>query len=160
MPSKANKKKLLPAPVPTIASFFEPKREYDTNNITPKAPEVRPVNPFHKPPPLLYDSGSGLAYAEVVDGRAFCLDSGAELFKFKNRDDDDDAATVCIVPSKALDFTPPAGKRHPDDRWVDVAGLVEFGLLSDEDVSSRKGFTAEQLRELMDRLAVCRGERA
>jgi len=168
MPPPKKKTNASPAPIPTKASFFEIKREFE-EPVAAVGPvprfkpveEVRPV--IQRAPRLLYDKGTGMPYAEIVDNSAICLDSGVELFSFKNRDDDEDYednSVAFVSAPKRLDFIPPEGKRHPDDRWVDVAGLVEFGLLSDADVSSRKGFTAEQLQEMMQLLAERRGTQA
>ena len=162
------KKKTAPAPVPTKASFFAVKREFEepVAVAAPVAPRFKPVEQrpvYEKPPRLLYDKGTGMPYAEIVDDSAICLDSGVELFRFRNRDDDEDYEdnSVVFAPTdKRLDFTPPAGKRHPNDHWVDVAGLVELGILSDEDVMNRKGFSSEQLQEMMQLLSAHRAMHA
>ena len=47
---------------------------------------------------------------------------------------------------KRFDYSPPDGIRHPDDKTVDVAGLVLFGILSEEAVKERRAFTREVRR--------------
>jgi hypothetical protein len=48
--------------------------------------------------------------------------------------------------AKRFDYSPPDGIRHPDDKTVDVAGLVLFGILSEEAVKERRAFTREVRR--------------
>jgi hypothetical protein len=52
-----------------------------------------------------------------------------------------------------FDFTPPGGKRHPGERFVDVLGLVNAGLISEADIGRQRAFTDEELREKMEALA-------
>ena len=52
-----------------------------------------------------------------------------------------------------IDFTPPGGKRHPGERFVDVLGLVNAGLISEADIAKQRAFTDEELREKMEALA-------
>ena len=53
----------------------------------------------------------------------------------------------------SIDFTPPGGKRHPGERFVDVLGLVNAGLISEADIAKQRAFTDEELREKMEALA-------
>ncbi len=158
MPPKKQKK--APEPIPTKASFFAPKRDYEDHKKVDfsSSPPV-PTQKQPKYQSFLYDHGTGRPYAEIVGRSAICVDSGEELFRFRNGPEEEDEECVSgPIFTKKFDFTPPSGKRHPDDRGIDIAGLVEFGLLSDEDVRSRKVFTAEQLQDMMGRLAAFRGE--
>ena len=50
------------------------------------------------------------------------------------------------------DFSPPTGARHPNDRTVDVLALVRAGILTDEDVRTRRAFTRDELDSLMEQL--------
>jgi hypothetical protein len=56
-------------------------------------------------------------------------------------------------PLRRFDFTPPGGKRHPGERFVDVLGLVNAGLISEADIAKQRAFTDEELREKMEALA-------
>jgi hypothetical protein len=56
-------------------------------------------------------------------------------------------------PLQRFDFTPPGGKRHPGERFVDVLGLVNAGLISEADIGRQRAFTDEELREKMEALA-------
>ena len=160
MPAK-KKKTAAPTRIPTKESFFQPARQFQDVVAAAPVKSFKPpvVNP--RPPRLLYNEGTGQAYAEVVGNAAICLDSGQELFRFKNGDDDDECnGTQNTMPKLGFDFTAPVGTRHPNERSVDIAGLMEFGILSEQDVENRRGFTDEQLREMMEKLAAYRGGRA
>jgi len=108
---------------------------------------------------LLYEQGTDLPYARVEGDVAYCLETGQELFRFRSGGDEEDQYVPSVFGNQGFDFTPPNGNRHPDDPSVDVRGLVDAGLLSDEDVASRRGFTADELRDLMLRLEAYRSDR-
>lgn len=79
-------KKAAPKPlVPSRESFFLPHRPMvarkDKTAQPPPPPEaVRRELPRR----FLYEQGTGVAYAEVVRDVAVCVNSGCELFKFRN----------------------------------------------------------------------------
>ena len=79
-----------------------------------------------------------------------CLFTGQELFRFKKKENNDDDEFGCY---RGFDFTPPTGRKHPDDRSVDVSGLVRAGLMSNEDIARRRPFSTEELKDLMAKLA-------
>lgn len=56
-------------------------------------------------------------------------------------------------PLSLFDFTPPGGKRHPGEHFVDVNGLLNAGLIRKEDVMRQRAFTEEELRAAMEALA-------
>ena len=151
------KKKPPPAPLtlPTKASFFSPKREFSD---VPKAEVAAPpaIAPMRQR--LLYDKETGLPSAEVINNAAVCLATGEELFRFKDRKEE---GFNDFQPAFAarFDFAPPGGKKHPGERSVDVLELVKAGILSNDDVASRKAFSEEQLQEMAQRLSEYQIER-
>ena len=150
----ANKKKKVdatPAQRPTKASFFKARREFESVSDSAAPPPLFAQRaPFHRPR-ILYEQGTGMAYAQVVNNVAVCLETGDELFRFRDRVDEDEGYAV-VVAAPRFDFTPPSGKRHPNDRSVDVLGLVNAGLMSNEDIASGRSFSSEELADLMARL--------
>ena len=156
MPQKKKKPSAPPPPLPTKASFFLPKREYSDDK--PAVAESAPVAVRPRFQRLLYDRETGMPYAEVINNVAMCLFSGEELFRFQSAvKDDEDHHTQAF--SNGFDFTPPKGKRHPDDRSVDVKGLVDAGIMSNDDVALRKAFSDEELSSMMKRLEEYHAER-
>ena len=167
-------KKAAPAAsgaMPTKASFFMSRRVLEE---VPKSggklpigrggsssfPESR-LGSAPKRPALLYDKSTGDAYAEVVGDAAVCLTTGVELFRFRfcrGRDDDEDggggggASGRFVSSGRTFDFSPPSGRRHPGERFVDVLNLVKAGILSEADVASRRAFSDAELRGFMARL--------
>lgn len=154
------KKKAAPAPkqIPTKASFFLSKRTM----VETKKP-VLPTEPQSKAAPVrqrrfLFDEGTQEAYAEIVGNAAICLETGDELFRFAEKDGVSEYQPSSSGFQRPFDFSPPTGKRHPNDRYVDVLNLVKAGILTDEDVASQKAFTDEELMCAMDRLENYRRE--
>jgi len=145
MPQK-KKKPSAPIALPTKSSFFEAKREYREITAAKTAPVAQPRQR------LLYDKETGMPYAEVIDNAAVCLDTGQELFRFKERGDQQTVVN-------GFDFTPPSGKKHPYERSVDVRALVAAGILSNEDVARRRGFSDDELSQMMQRLSEYHAER-
>jgi hypothetical protein len=78
-----------------------------------------------------------VAYAEVVGDDAICLETGQVLFRFGGGEDDGAGGYQGVAGFKRpFDFSPPMGKRHPDDKGVDVLNMVKAGILTDEDVAN------------------------
>ena len=120
----------------------------------PEAPPPDAVKPaFVRPRRYLFEEGTGVAYAEVVGDDAICLETGQVLFRFGGRNDDEAGGYQGGVGFKRrFDFSPPVGKRHPDDMGVDVLNMVKAGILTNEDVASQKAFTREELVRGMETL--------
>ena len=148
MPQK--KKPKPAAPLPTKASFFQPKREY-CETVTVK---VEPTVPAPRQR-LLYDKETGMPFAEVIDNAAVCLHTGQELFRFKEREQRAEEPLFAA----GFDFTPPGGRKHPNERSVDVRAMVDAGILSDEDVRTHRAFSDEELSEMTRRLDEYQSER-
>ena len=149
MPQK--KKPKPAAPLPTKASFFQAKREY-CEAVTVKAEPVASVAQRQR---LLYDKETGLPFAEVIDNAAVCLHTGQELFRFKDREQRMDEPLF----ASRFDFTPPGGKKHPNERSVDVRAMVDARILSDEDVRTQRAFSDEELSEMTRKLGEYQAER-
>ena len=155
---KKQKKKTAttaPAQLPTKSSFFSRKREYEST--LKKQEPSSSMSVFRMPKErLLYEQGTGLPYARVVGDSAVCLETDQEIFRFKSACDDDellvDTSSYAKTAQRRFDFTPPAGKRHPNDPSVDVHALVQAGLMSQVDVASGRSYSAEELRDLMAKL--------
>jgi hypothetical protein len=151
------KKNAAPAArIPTKDSFFLSKRtmvESKKPELPVDVPKAAPVRQRR----FLFEQGTGMAYAEVLGDAAICLETGQELFRFGGGDDVGE-----YQPSsgfqRPFDFSPPDGKRHPADRFVDVLNLVKAGILAEEDVANQKAFTSEELVCAMDRLENYRRE--
>jgi len=102
---------------------------------------------------FLYNKETNEAYAEVVDGSAICLETGEQLFRFKDSEGDKEGGgSSGFTHGVRFDFTPPGGKRHPSERFVDVPNLVKAGILSGSDVASHRAFSDEELHAFMERL--------
>ena len=145
---------LAPKLVPTKESFFTPTKRPLVQEKLKQNLLMAPVKQggWTRPKRYLYDESTGLAYAEVVGGTAFCTDTGAELFSFGDGGEDYGSNQPAVF-RKLFDFKPPDGERHPDERYVDVQGLVKAGILSEADVASHKAFADEELGSMMERLA-------
>ncbi len=150
MPQKKKKPSAAPLTVATKASFFDTKREYSevTKTALPVAPPLLRQR-------LLYDKETGMPYAEIINNAAMCLNTGEELFRFKDRIADAQPAAF----ESRFDFTPPGGKKHPFERTVDVSALVEAGILSNADVASHRAFSDEELEEMTQKLSEYQTER-
>ena len=146
MPQK--KKPKPAAPLPTKASFFQPKREY-CETVTVK---VEPTVPAPRQR-LLYDKETGMPFAEVIDNAAVCLHTGQELFRFKEQRAEEPFFAT------GFNFTPPGGKKHPNERSVDVCAMVGAGILSNEDVRTHRAFSEEELSDMTQRLGEYQAER-
>jgi hypothetical protein len=148
-------RKAAPAPkfLPTKESFFLSKRTMveAKKAVEPPMP-TKPVEA--KPRRFLYETGTDVAYAEVVGNTAISLDTGEELFSFGGVREEYQASGF----QRRFDFTPPDGKRHPGDKFVDVLNLVKAGILTKEDVATQRAFTDEELMRAMERLEAYRRE--
>lgn len=137
--------------IPTKQSFFEKKRVMqEVKSVDPVQDEKKPV-PQGPKRRFLYAQGTGVAYAEVVGDVAICMETGLEMFRFGSRDENDFNFESTGV-QRRFNFAPPTGKRHPDDKFIDVLGLVKAGILSDFDVASGRAFSDAELHEFMSRL--------
>jgi len=123
---------------------------------TPSAPVETPKPVPMRPRRFLFEEGTGEAYAEVVDNAAICLETGNELFRFGDWDPEENHQPSGF--QRPFDFSPPGGKRHPGERFVDVLNLVKAGIISEKDVASQRAFTDEELMHAMDRLENYRRE--
>jgi len=145
-------KKAAPAAalIPSKESFFMPKRVMVQNKNA--ATKIEPHSKAYvKPPRLLYEQGTQEPYAEIVGNTAVCLFTGMCLFTMGESDSGySDHASSSF--ERRFDFTPPGGKRHPDDRFVDVQNLVKAGIISEADVASQRAFTDEELQAAMAEL--------
>ena len=63
-------------------------------------------------------------------------------------------------PLRPFDFTPPSGKRHPGERFVDVQSLLNASLISEDDVARQHAFTDEELRAAMETMANVNSKRS
>lgn len=150
------KKAVAPTQIPTKDSFFLSKRtmmETKQPSPLPVVAEVAPVRPRR----FLFEQGTGMAYAEVLGDVAISLETGQELFRFGGGEDTFTGGR-CSGFKRPFDFSPPIGTRHPDDRTVDVLGLVKAGILTNEEVASQKAFTDEELARATERLEAYRCE--
>ena len=154
---KQTKKKSTPVSgvgLPTKSSFFKSRREYEalpkSDNSSIELRQQEASGALFTRSRLLYEAGTDLPYAKVMGDVAYCLETGNELFRFKRREEEDEAQGD--FPGRRFDFTPPGGKRHPDDQSVDVLGLVNAGLMSNEDIANARAFSADELKELMAKL--------
>ena len=137
--------------LPKVDSFFVPTRP-----VAKKPPPVPQAEPPCKRR-FVYDHNTGLARAEIIGNVGVCLETGMELFTLPARQS-------APMMGRRFDFTPPGGKRHPNDMWVDVQALVRHGIISDADIQSRRSFSREQLvgfmaqleAELQEQEAMCR----
>jgi hypothetical protein len=143
--------------VATKASFFMSKRTM-AKRLIPEAKvttESKQVV-FAKPRRFLYEQGTDSAYAEIVGNTAVCLMTGMDMFQLGGGREE--YAQSSAPFQRRFDFTPPDGKRHPDERYVDVHGLVKAGIISDSDVASHRAFSDEELKEAMAKLEQYRAE--
>ena len=158
------------AMIPTKASFFMRKRDMETRTFEKKpntdnkgmhfggsSARISQVADKTQKRRFLFDKETNDAYAEIMGDSAICLDTGMELFRFAGGEGNYPGFFEQDVPSRfehtrEFDFTPPDGKRHPGERFVDVTNLVKAGLLSEEDVASHKAFSDEELKGLMHEL--------
>jgi hypothetical protein len=161
-------KKAAPAAatVPTKASFFMTKRVMEANMHAKTQQDPKSLRDVKKDSSsfgmsgvpkrrFLYDKETAEAYAEVVGDAAMCLETGVELFRFNRNKEDDGcygAVSSQCAPCVKFDFTPPVGKRHPDERFVDVMNLVKAGIISESDVAAQRAFSDAELRGFMVRL--------
>ena len=149
-------KKAAPAPkqIPTKESFFQTKRtmvEIKKVEVEAKQATAKPTNV--RPRRFLFEKDTDVAYAEVVDGAAISLDTGEVLFRFGGAREEYPQQGGFTRP---FDFSPPDGKRHPNDPAIDVLNLVKAGILMDEDVANQKAFSAEELASAMKKLETYR----
>ena len=144
------KKDAAPKMIGTKASFFMPRREMVEN----KPKEISVAKPFHQQAAkrFVFDQGTGVAYAEIIGNSIVCLETGLEIRRIG--EEDDSVSFSGAAPfQRRFDYSPPEGMRHPDDKTVDVAALVRFGILSEDAIQSRRPFTREELDAFMAELA-------
>lgn len=155
------------------------KKVFQPNTPAPPPPQPK-ERQFSDKQRYLYDKDTGAMYGFVKNDIAYDINTGMELFRFQKAKEENDLFTQSstsffsassysappappqvVAPPKKITFEIPGGVRHPDERWVDVQGLVEHGLLSEEnDIAPRRGFTDERLRELMLALEEVRRSKA
>jgi hypothetical protein len=145
-------KKAAPAikPIPTKESFFMSKRTMmDSKKEVENPIPVVGRQTDNRPRRFLIDKGTDVAYAEVVDDTAISLETGLVLFRFGDAREE---FQETVGFKRKLDFSPPIGKRHPNDKFVDVLNLVKAGIIREEDVAKQKAFSDEELVHAMERL--------
>jgi len=148
-------KKAAAAPLPahhTITKHFAPAAAPSKKKtIIAMPPPIAPVHDRRTtttaaPPRLLVDRDTEVAYAEVVDGVAVCLETGVELFEVRRGEA---AATDSIAPrygARRFDFSPPP-TIGPHPKWRDIRSqdLLDAGVLTEDDfMHGTAGLTVAQ----------------
>ena len=99
-------------------SFFIPNRGGEKR--VKKAEEVKPVEAKDEPPRrhFLYNKVTGEAYAEWIDGVAYCLETGREIFKSRHS---------LAEGERKFDFSPTT--HHPNDPTIYTLDLIKAGFI-------------------------------
>jgi hypothetical protein len=129
--------------------FFTPRSqvpEGETEEIPvlkippPVLVEVKPR--FQPRPRYLLDPDTDVAYAEIVDGVAVCLETGQDMFEVHSHDRDD---YVAPAPTRKLSFAPPTS-RLPGT--IVSQDLIDAGVLTEGDfIAGAAGLTRTQYDE-------------
>lgn len=119
----------MPAP-PTVAKkhFFTPRSE---------APVMAPIAAVVAEKPRVYqprrrflvDENTDVAYAEVIDGMAVCMDTGVDLFEVHRRQDDE-YTVEDAGPLFRFNYSAPSS-RHPCDPTIVSQDLIDAGVLTE-----------------------------
>jgi hypothetical protein len=138
---------------PAITKHFAPAAAPSKKKNIIATPPIAPVHDRRTttaapppPPRLLVDRDTEVAYAEVVDGVAVCLETGVELFEVHRGDA---AATDGIAPrygARRFDFSPPP-TIGPHPKWRDIRSqdLLDAGVLTEDDfMHGTAGLTVAQ----------------
>ena len=145
------KKATAPLPPPITQHFALTTSKKQRVAVPPPPSAVaRPV--YNRTPTrLLVDRDTEVAYAEVVDGVAVCLETGVELFEVGGRRGDDDYGGASVGSKRALDFSPPS-TIDPHPKWRDVRSqdLLDAGVLTEDDfLQGKAGLTVAQYEAWM-----------
>jgi hypothetical protein len=123
-------KKAIAAPPPAVVPkkhFFTPRSqvtaEVVSEPVVKAAEELRP--PRYTPRPrYLIDPDTELAYAEIINGVAVCLETGQDMFEVRSAEREEEDAPIV----RRYDFKPPAS-RHPLD--IVSQDLIDEGVLTE-----------------------------
>ena len=142
------KKKAVAAPgKPPLPKrhFFTPRSqvpEGETEEIPvlkippPVLEEVKPR--FQPRPRYLMDPDTDVAYAEIVDGMAVCLETGQDMFEVHSHHDD----YVAPAPTRKLSFAPPTSRLACT---IVSQDLIDAGVLTESDfIAGEAGLTRAQ----------------
>ena len=130
MPAK--KAAPLPGRVVPKKHFFTPRSEVPEGEREVvqvekvKPPVVEEMKPRFQPRPrYLIDADTDVAYAEIVDGVAICLETGQEMFEVHSSRGDDES----VVPMKRkFNFTSPTSRQSCT---IVSQDLIDAGVLTE-----------------------------
>ena len=146
MPPKKASTAPLPPPITQHFALTTSKKQ----RVAAPPAVVRPVT-NRTPTRLLVDRDTEVAYAEVVNGVAVCLETGVDLFEVGRRGGDDDYGGASMGSRRALDFSPPQ-TLDPHPKWRDVRSqdLLDAGVLTENDfLQGKAGLTVAQYEAWM-----------
>ena len=108
----------------------------------PMLEEVKPR--FQPRPRYLLDPDTDVAYAEIVDGVAVCLETGQDMFEVHSHDRDEYAAAA-PAPTRKLSFAPPTSRQACT---IVSQDLIDAGVLTEGDfIVGAAGLTRAQYEE-------------
>jgi hypothetical protein len=119
-------------------SFFLPNRggEKRVKVQETKPAEQKSDDNFRPKQHFLYNKVTGEAYAEWVDGVAYCLETGREIFRSRHYAEEE----------RKYDFSPPT--HHPNDPTIYTLDLVNEGFI---DIVNAPNLTQKQYERWMAR---------
>ena len=125
-------KKAVPSgPVQPKQHFFTPRSQVPPaveQVVVKPVVVVPPPKPRFEPRPrLLFNADTDVAYAEIIDGVAICLETGQEMFEVHGRQEEEVAV---VHQSRRLDFSPPTA-RYPGE--LVSQDLIDAGVLTEND---------------------------
>ena len=155
MPDKKKAKKSQAVPVQSAGpgmmfskgSFFIPNRGPNGGKVSIPTPPVLPVsqygnngNRFQFTPQrrFVYEQGTGIAYAEWIDGVAVCVHTGQELFRSRGAVDESFACGSGGGSMQPHDYSVPK-QRHPNDYSVSTDEMLASGFITLEDFKTSNG---------------------
>ena len=154
MPAKKKAKRTPPVPVQSAGpgmmfskgSFFIPNRGPNGGKVSIPLAPVLPVsqygnndNRFQFTPQrrFVYEQGTGVAYAEWINGVAVCVHTGQELFRSRSFAADlDESAGSGVM--QAPDYSVPK-QLHPNDFSVSTDEMLASGFITLEDFKAPNG---------------------
>jgi hypothetical protein len=121
-------------------SFFLPGRGVDGGKVPVPVAQVEQQQSvgFKKFEPqrrFVYDKVTGVEYAEWINGVAYCLNTGEELFRSRNATGEEASSSG---QDKPFDFSVPK-QRHPNDYSIDTNDILASGFLSLSDFKAPNG---------------------
>jgi hypothetical protein len=156
MPDKKKAKKSPAVPVQSAGpgmmfskdSFFIPNRGPNGGKVSIPVAPVVPVpqygsnnNRFQFPPQkrFVYEQGTGIAYAEWIDGVAVCVHTGQELFRSRGfaapLDESYGSESGVMQPH---DYSVPK-QQHPNDFSISTDDMLASGFITLEDFKAPNG---------------------